>query len=385
MSLAMAASQMAARDTPPDSAAHKWQVFRNICEARELLGPSDRTLVVLNALLTFLPETVMTPGSGLIVFPSNAQLATRAHGMAAATLRRHLAALVTLGFVIRRDSPNGKRFARKGQSGAIETAFGFELTPLVTRAEEFAALATRVAEERRHRQAVRERITLARRHCAKLLEAGAEVCPGPVWDAFAVRYRELADAAPRAAAMDLLTCKADALDVLQQDITMQLESKLNYQKTSGNESQNERHIHNSNKEVIRIEQQPMQRGEGPENAVPLVTVLEACPDICEYAATAIRSWRDLHDAAAIARAALGVSPDAWEQFRQDAGDNQAAVVIAAMLQRREHISSPGGYLRALNDRLRAGQFSPRPMLLALARAKLRETAMTSSGGGGYAS
>ena len=111
---------------------------------------------------------------GLVVFPSNDQLALRAHGMAPATLRRHLAVLVDCGLLIRRDSPNGKRYARKGQGGVIETAFGFDLTPLVARAAEFERLAEAARAERRAYLVVREGITLVRRDIAKMIAAGAE-------------------------------------------------------------------------------------------------------------------------------------------------------------------------------------------------------------------
>ena len=62
-----------------------------------------------------------------------------------ATLRRHLAVLVECGLIIRRDSPNGKRFARKGRGGQVEQAYGFDLSPLVARAAEFEAMAARSA------------------------------------------------------------------------------------------------------------------------------------------------------------------------------------------------------------------------------------------------
>jgi replication initiation protein RepC len=61
--------------------------------------------------------------------------------MAPTTLRRHLAVLVDCGLVVRRDSPNGKRFARKGQGGEVEQAYGFDLSPLLARAAEFERLA----------------------------------------------------------------------------------------------------------------------------------------------------------------------------------------------------------------------------------------------------
>ena len=108
------------------------------------------------------------------MFPSNKELSIRAHGMAPATLRRHLACLVDAGLIIRRDSPNGKRFARRGQGGAIEDAFGFDLTPLVARAEEIENLAEEVRAENRAMALLREKITLTRRDIAKMIATGIE-------------------------------------------------------------------------------------------------------------------------------------------------------------------------------------------------------------------
>ena len=56
--------------------------------------------------------------------------------MSEPTLRRHLAALVEAGLIIRRDSPNGKRYARRVDE-EVAQAFGFDLAPLVARAAEF--------------------------------------------------------------------------------------------------------------------------------------------------------------------------------------------------------------------------------------------------------
>src|SRR5579871_5700249 len=88
--LAHVASQIGAKARAPDKAVHKWNVFRAICAAKAKIGVNERALGVLNALLSFYPETALS-GEDLIVFPSNASLALRAHGMAPATLRRHLA------------------------------------------------------------------------------------------------------------------------------------------------------------------------------------------------------------------------------------------------------------------------------------------------------
>ncbi|MFX4929672.1 helix-turn-helix domain-containing protein, partial [Acinetobacter baumannii] len=95
-------------DVAPDAMVHKWHVFNDIREAKVSLGLTDRALAILNALLTFHPETTLGADGELIVFPSNNQLIARAYGMSPATLRRHLSNLVECGIVIRRDSPNGK-------------------------------------------------------------------------------------------------------------------------------------------------------------------------------------------------------------------------------------------------------------------------------------
>jgi replication initiation protein RepC len=206
LSLARVASRAAAKARSPGKAVHKWHVFRAISSSKARIGVSERALAVLDALLSFHPETTLS-GEGLVVFPSNQQLALRAHGMAPATLRRHLAALVDCGLIIRRDSPNGKRFARKGRGGTIEMAFGFELSPLVARAEEFEAWAEDVQAEERALRLVRERITLCRRDIAKMIATGIEegvptrrAGQGPSdWPEVHGLYRSILDRVPRTA------------------------------------------------------------------------------------------------------------------------------------------------------------------------------------------
>ncbi len=105
---------------------------------------------MLNALLSFYPENELSARNGLVVFPSNRQLALRAHGMPESTLRRHLASLLDAGLIIRRDSPNGKRYAHKTDAGEIEEAFGFSVAPLLERASEIAKVAEAIVADAKH-------------------------------------------------------------------------------------------------------------------------------------------------------------------------------------------------------------------------------------------
>ena len=391
LTLAHVASQAVAKARPPEKAVHKWQVFRAICTARARAGVSERALAVLDALLSFHPETTLS-GEGLIVFPSNQQLALRAHGMAPATLRRHLAALVDCGLIIRRDSPNGKRFARKGQGGAIEMAFGFDLSPLVARAEEFEAWAEEVRTEERALRLVRERITLCRRDIAKMIATGIEegvltrrAGQGPTdWAEVHRLYRSILERLPRSATRQELEPIAEELTLLAEEILSRLESHVNSQKTSANESQTECHKHNSNpNSPAELEpgfresqgaksEPPSEPPRPPQQAYPLGMVLEACPDMVDYAKGGISNWRDFLCVAAVVRSMLGISPSAWEAAQSVMGELPTAIVTAAILQKGAAITSAGGYLRELTRKAEAGEFTLGPMLMALIGSRKRD-------------
>ncbi|MGF7009201.1 plasmid replication protein RepC [Aminobacter sp. BE322] len=380
LSFAMMAGQMAAEGCAPGASANKWQVFRAVCEAKAMLGASDRALAVLNALLSFHPDTDLVEGEGLVVFPSNVQLALRAHGMAPATLRRHLSVLIECGLVVRRDSPNGKRYARKGFDGEIEQAFGFDLMPLLARAQEFERLAEAVRAERRALLLVKERITILRRDIAKMIAFGLEEGIAADWQRLHLRYRETAARIPRTASRIELEPVAAELAALAQEVRKTLESHVKSEKTSANESHFERHIQNSNTHPHELEP-GLEKGHGPAAAprpemksppptgYPLGMVLRACPNIADYARNGISGWGELVETANLVRGALGVSPDAWDQACEAMGAVDAAIMVAAMLQKGEAISSPGGYLRSLTAKARLGEFSIGPVLMALLRGR----------------
>ncbi|MBG0812408.1 replication initiation protein RepC [Methylosinus sp. H3A] len=424
LSLAMVASQTATEDFAAkpgasETVVHKWRLFRALTEAKEPLGVTERALSVLHALLSFHQETALTlPGNdstsaeassanaGIVVFPSNKELSIRAHGMAPATLRRHLACLVDAGLIIRRDSPNGKRFARKGQGGAIEDAFGFNLAPLVARSSEIENLAEEVRAENRVIALLREKITLTRRDIGKMIETGLEEGVSGDWDGAHQRYAALSARYGRGLSRGDLEALAGELAALAAETHKLLEAHIKIQNISGNESQTERHIQNQITNFSDLEpglpedradpsEPNLEKGGGPIDrrsggssdpsrtvdskpplrTYPLGMVLDACPDIVDYAMGGeISSWRDLASTAVTVRSALGVSPDAWAQALDVLGEHDASIVIAAILQRGDEIKSAGGYLRVLTEKARAGEFSLGPVLMALLRGKAAKAA-----------
>lgn len=433
------------------AAVNKWQVFRTLTEVRERLGVSDRALSVLNALLSFHPETALTlpkpqvasahpddvtlsdgdrqtaestpqtmQGSDtscdLVVFPSNRQLTQRAHGMATATLGRHLAALVEAGLIIRRDSPNGKRYARKDLSGRerFSDAFGFELTPLVARAAEFEAIAEELRRLNKARQLVKERISLHRRDVGKLIACGLDEGLAGDWDSFRQRFLGLMT--------PLRSLKSDKemerllaeLAVLHADVSKSLEMQINVHNMRSNAHQTEQHQSNSNthphQEFEPALKEAREREEGTADAnlpdedakadpksYPIGMVLEACPDVNDYKFTGgkVRTWPEFIETMQAIRPMLGISPSAWQEAIEFFGPIDAYIVLATILQRSEHssearavpgaiegtsvltvngspaIKSAGGYLRALTEKARAGEFALGPVLMALIGQRLK--------------
>lgn len=387
VTLGQISSQAAAKAMPEGAMTNKWKTFGHIREARELIGASDRGLAILNALLTFHRETDLSAEGELIVWPSNEQLMARANGMPATTLRRHLGNLVDCGLIIRRDSPNGKRFARRGRGGEVEQAYGFDLSPIVARAAEFRDLADTVQAEKRAFRVVRERLTLLRRDITKMIETAIEEHVPGNWGRVLQNYRSIVERLPRTAPRQLLEDICADLELLHADILEALESFTNAQNPDANESHSGRHIQNSNPdESYESEYGLREKKEAggtvaetdnvrslPKRDLPLSIVVNACPNVTDLSGgNEVRYWRDLVAAAETGRKVLGISPSAWQEACEVMGDQQAAITLVAIYQRTDQISSAGGYLRNLTDKAREGKFSTWPMIMALARAKLEE-------------
>ncbi len=352
--LALVKRQMETPDTNTGRPVDKWKVFRDACEARDRLGLQDRALTVLDALLTFYPDAELKPDQGLVVFPSNAQLSVRAHGITGTTLRRHLAALVDAGLIHRRDSPNGKRYAHRDSGGEIEEAFGFDLSPLVARAAELAALAQAIAAERLRLKRSKEALTICRRDVRKLISAAMEEGADGDWQAIENMYVGLISRLSRNPDRLLVESVLDDMQLLRSDILNLLEDQLNSSNTDGNADQNGCHIQNSKPDSIH-ELEPCSEKEQGGNAepdlptpvvatpvvkpeqmtlFPLAMVLKACPQIADYGpGGAITAWRELMSAAVVVRSMLGVSPSAYQEACEVMGPENAATAIACILER----------------------------------------------------
>lgn len=368
----------------PGKPVNKWELLRELSKAQAAFGVSERDLTVLQGLLSFFPEDALGGNTEMVVFPSNKAICERLNGMPCSTMRRHLARLVEAGLLMRRDSPNGKRYVRK--HGEERVAFGFDLSPLYSRSEEIerAAEAVREAEERVRR--LREVVSLMRRDLAALAEFGEEIQPGRgLWDQLRDKAALTARALRRRLTLDdLLAYRADLEALL--DHARNLIDGSETEEMNTNDARCERHHHNSNKESMDLEP-ALEKGGAAAGApddetdapvadlgepdtrqvpkIPLHLVIAACPSLKTFYQGDIRHWHQLFDAACHVRPAMGISASAWEEAQRFMGPEQASIVVAAILERFADIRSPGGYLRALTSKAAAGEFSCGPMVMAL--------------------
>lgn len=386
MSFALFSTQKQTHRITENTSVDKWKLYRWLCEGKSLFKVGDRTLAVLNALLSFYPSNMLSTDNSLIVFPSNRQLSLRAHGMADATLRRHLACLLEAGLIIRKDSPNGKRYAHKDKQGEIASAYGFSLAPLLARAAEIEEGAQYVRAQQSANRLMRERLTLHRRDIAKLIEMATETGVTAPWGAIYNKFRDIIATIPRRADTNALELIVNQMQDLRHEIDNALNSLEKVQILSANEAQTERQHNSSDSEsIIKFEttEQNAEKNSTTDKSVselkaqtyPLELVLRACPDLQAYAGGEIRLWKDFIAVTTQIRGYLGISLSAYQQAVSALGQQNAAIIIACMLQRLDQIQSAGGYLRNLTDKASHQAFSVGPMLMSLLRSESHKSHM----------
>lgn len=366
--------------SPSPCPLDKWQILRDLTEARTSFGLSDRDLTVLQALLSCHPETRLDASGPLIVHPSNETICARANGMPCSTMRRHLAKLVSEGFLIRRDSPNGKRYARRVAGTKI--SFGFDLSPILHRGAEIAQAAESCRTEAAERAALRQTVSLLRRDLLALLDmAKIDHRDSPELEQLA----DLATATTKAMRrkLDLATLSRieaalrAAMDTMTQYVGCETVHPSTY------DARNEQHQQSSTKESQDSESTQVASSMAePENDVaedndrriakkaipplpPLRLVLGTCTEIAVFDSEPITDWKGLVRAADRIRPMSGISDAVWHEAKSVMGAEQAATAFGAMLQRFTAIRNPGGYLRSLVTRARKGAFSPIRMVMAL--------------------
>jgi len=138
------------------------------------IGLKASDMLLLDTLGAFTKPQDWEEGRRPIVWASNAYLMEQT-GFSLSALKRHARRLVDMGVISFKDSPNGKRWGRRDDDGNIVEAYGFDLSPLAARAEEFEMLFEAIKQERQLCQQIKRQITIARRALRAKIESAIEV------------------------------------------------------------------------------------------------------------------------------------------------------------------------------------------------------------------
>ncbi|WP_439632440.1 plasmid replication protein RepC, partial [Shinella sp.] len=246
-------------------------------------------------------------------------------------------------------------------------AFGFDLSPLLARAEELAHLAQQVVADRAVFRKAKEDLTICRRDVRKLISAALDEGLRGDWLAIEDVYIKLVARLPRTPSVADVTDILDEMELLKQEIVNRLESLSETEFTSTNDVQIEQHIQNSKSESPHEFEPRSEKEQGatpsatgrrisePLKTFPLGIVLKACPQISDFGpGGGVTSWRDLMSAAVVVRSMLGISPSAYQDACEIMGPENAAVAVACILERANLINSAGGYMRDLTRRADRG-------------------------------
>jgi replication initiation protein RepC len=172
-SLLQAERAAACFDGLPEGIESPAQLLAALKAAAAPLGLSMRLVHALDWLFRFTRPQDWQPGARPIVWPS-ASLQAEALGLSASQVKAINRGLIAAGLITMKDSANGKRYGKRDRTGRIVEAYGFDLSPIVTRYAEFVRVAAEAKAERVLRTRLHHRVTIASRGIGQILETVAE-------------------------------------------------------------------------------------------------------------------------------------------------------------------------------------------------------------------
>ncbi|MDX0647493.1 replication protein C [Sinorhizobium medicae] len=355
-----------------------------------LINGTESHLLV--ALINTAPAESFDRSGRPIVFKSNQQLAFEI-GRSVGRVSRMLSRLFDAGLITMQDSGNYKRYPIRDGDGEITDGCGIDLRILIVRYAELDELVRQVRAQkkaadaalRRYRGALRnarhalstaaelsaqvlDRIGSRIERVSNFVEAAGKGSSGMLRRATAIlerlveRMMQLPRRSAEAQETQKMTCPYVENGMHKQITTPHPFDESNQEWRSANAEQlSSPKAGSASKWAF---EESLRRGRSeinqprrlPQAMVALQDVLRAVPALKTYG-FAPSSWADLARAVPLMCRFAGISEDARARAVEQMGEQQAAVAVAVTLEKydRQEVSSPGGYLRAMTDRARAGE------------------------------
>ncbi|WP_057460893.1 plasmid replication protein RepC [Pseudovibrio sp. POLY-S9] len=366
---------------------------------------SGSTYHILDILLGLVREADLKAGKKPMVAISNEKLAEYTM-RSTRTVSRCIKRLVEAGILAYADSPNGRRFVCRDQSGAIDYGFGLDLTPACNNLLEFEGKAAAFQERLKFEKQARRLITSRTRAAKDLADLiGKEAVPfmRKLEDVLCQQLDVFARAQVVEAIYEQMliieanmSSEGDINGVAISNTTPSHIDKIVIDKRHGS---HEPHLdlstdNNCYRNVeMAFEKKPDAPAAGKQatsdelrtsfktselNQLPStnlsgvsIGLLEsACSDVKETLQLELSSWNGLLDRTEDLRHLIGLSEAAWQSACVSQGRHLSAaclvVVAEKALRDPDAIARPGGYFRAMIDRANDGKLHLQKSVFGLA-------------------
>jgi replication initiation protein RepC len=391
----------------PDGVTVHGQLLAAFKAAVPRLGLSVRLVHAVDWLFRFTQPQDWERGGRPIVWPS-ALLQQEALGVSETQAKRLNRYLIELGLITMKDSPNGKRYGRRDARGRIVEAYGFDLSPLAARYQEFVQLAEEGRAEREAMGRLRRRATIARKGIVQILETARDYdLTGEEWATLEREARAIVQELKRADRPDDMEAGVVSLERREHEARDHLEMLLRNVKKTPSQPENAPHQYtykpnpypeqdtvitsNTSSEVQEAPvsspaapEAPKRPEKGTVQGIRPDELVKLAPRLKPYLRRPNPTWSELIDAADWLRHDLDVSKPLWGDACLAMGRELAAVALAIVSTKDpDHFrTTPGGYFHGMVQKAKADELHLERTVWAMRRATQPNARPRTGRGGG---
>jgi replication initiation protein RepC len=387
----------------PRGTANHFEFVAAFKEAEPYRGLPRHAYKLVDWLMRCTQSVDWEEGSRPIAWPS-ARRQAEFLGISPRAVQMLNRALAEAGILVMRDDPQGRRYGhRNPQTGCITKAFGFDLSLLKERHEEFKKIAAEAEIERNRMKKLKQRKTIAR----KAIDQAAEELGRQGHDSEALRQllKEAAELVKGASQCDRsqeLELAVQSLERRRDEIQQMLRELIKPVETAPKGEENCAHSTTTtlttndlnhtvyrSQECSRVSDPPVQNHQAPSEPQRLfpewlqvtpATMVELAPRLAPYMPARVRdkSWSAVVEAAEYLSVEMGINRTLWARACNVMGREYTAVAVAIVSTRPEgHFTSgPGGYFAGM---LRKFEKNPQDLCLGRTLWKLKDEVWGTSG------
>lgn len=380
--------QKIAKDFQGEDGVSPSRLLNKFKRAAPYMGVPRTVVGLMDLLIAYSRSQDWRPGKVPCVWPRNETLSVKL-GVSIRQVQNYVRVAVEQGLLIPRDSANGHRGGIRGADGEIVWGYGFDLSPLAVRAQEFEAIAAKGEADDREIDRLRRLIASLRRRTRMLAQAVDEFAlPGIAADEEVEVVRMAVALVKGSRDIDLLvrcasqiTTRVDRLQTAVDSAMQALETTVDPLPIPQIVSPKHEagYVHSTtttqlpSANAVTSRGNPERSSDAEDIALPAgksaveedlekhgidpAFVAQACPELIWDLELGPRAWGRLISIAERLAGQHSISPHAWREANRIMGHSGAAAAVIATVYKAMsgEVRRPGAYLRGMSGKARSGE------------------------------